>query len=544
MTRRKTIVEMKIEDLPYPNKGFGIVDGKKIFVKGGVPGQKVKVLIKKRRANYCEGKILEVLENSPIEKETSCVHFGKCGGCTYQAIPYEKQLEMKVMQVKNLFEDEGIEGYEFLGIEKSPQIYEYRNKMEFTFGDEGKDKSLSLGLHKRGKFYEVVNVQGCNIVDEDFSKVLATVLNCFIDMDISYYNKKSHQGVLRNLVMRKALSTGEILINLVTTSQIDNDLKDFIDSLLGIELDGKIVGILHTINDSISDAIKVDKLEVLYGRNYIIEETLSLKFKISSFSFFQTNTFGAEKLYSIVRDFAGNVDDKIVFDLYCGTGTISQIMATCTKKVIGIELVEEAVEMARENARLNGLLNCEFIAGDVLKEVDKLKDKPDLVILDPPRDGINPKALKKILSYNPEKFVYVSCNPVSLVRDLKEFVNGGYIVEKVKCMDMFPMTPHVETVVLLSQRKADNHIEVDLDLDGLDVTSAESKATYNEIQQYVLKETGLMVSNLYIAQIKKKCGIDVGECFNKPKTENAKQPKCPEDKEKAIKDALKHFGMI
>ncbi|MBU5314442.1 23S rRNA (uracil-5-)-methyltransferase RumA [Tissierella carlieri] len=359
------------------------------------------------------------MEKSPLEIEAKCPHFGGCGGYTYQSIPYEEELKIKENQVKRLFVEEGIEDFNFLGVERSPSLEEYRNKMEYTFGDEHRDGPLSLGLHKKGRFYEVVSVGKCNIVDRDFAIILGEVINYFRNTDIPCYNKKIHVGVLRHFVIRKALSTGEILLNLVTSSQGEVPLDELIERLKKLELDGEIKGFIHTINDNVADAIKVDRSDLVYGRDYIIEEILGLKFKISPFSFFQTNTFGAEKLYSIVRDFAGDIDDKIV---------------------------EEAVEKAYENSKLNRLDNVEFIAGDVLEEVEKLVEKPDLIILDPPREGINPKALQKIIDFSPEKFVYVSCNPVTLVRDLKEFIDRGYRIEKVKCMDMFPRTGHVEVV--------------------------------------------------------------------------------------------------
>ena len=451
MAKKKDIVEVEIKDVLFPNKSYGEINGNKILFKGGIKGQKVKVMVTKKGKNHLGGRIVGLVERSPIEKEPTCSHFGICGGCTYQTLSYKEQLKLKKEQVLKLFEKAGIEDFEFLGIEKSPREFEYRNKMEYTFGDEEKGGALSLGLHRKGRFYEVINVISCSISDIDFRSIFAEILNYFKARNIPYYNKKDHVGVLRYLVIRKALSTGEILINLVTSSQEEVELHELLDKLKTLELEGQIVGFIHTIDDSLADAIKVDKLDLIYGRDYIIEEILGLKFKISPFSFFQTNTFGAEKLYSIVRDFAGDTKDNIIFDLYSGTGTIAQIMAPVAKKVVGIEIVEEAVEIARENAKLNSLDNCEFIAGDVLQEVDKLKEKPDLIILDPPREGINPKALGKIIDFNPKRFVYVSCNPVTLVRDLKGFIDRGYSIEKVKCMDMFPQTSHVETVVLLSR---------------------------------------------------------------------------------------------
>ncbi|WP_353097635.1 23S rRNA (uracil(1939)-C(5))-methyltransferase RlmD [Tissierella praeacuta] len=448
MARKNDLIEFEIKEVGFPNKGRAVFEEHNVKFKGGIEGQRVRAKVSRKRKGYIEAKLLDVLEKSPIETEISCPHFGFCGGCTYQSLSYENELKLKEKQIKTLFEQEGLD-INFLGIEKSPVVNGYRNKMEYTFGDEKKDGPLSLGLHRKGRFYEVVNVGNCNIVDKDFTTILAAVLNYFQELSITYYNKRSHTGFLRHLVVRKALSTGEILVNLVTSSQGELDEEEFVNSLNSLSLMGKITGILHTTNDSLSDIVKADKLELLYGKDYIVEEMLGLKFKISPFSFFQTNTFGAEKLYSMAREFAGDIDDKVVFDLYSGTGTIAQIMAPVAKKVIGIEIVEEAVEKARENAKLNNLNNVEFIAGDVLKAVDDLKERPDLIVIDPPRDGIHPKAINKIIDFNPETFVYVSCNPITLVRDLEIFIERGYKIEKAKCMDQFPRTPHCEVVTLL-----------------------------------------------------------------------------------------------
>lgn len=454
VARKKKIIETTIIDNIFPNKSVAEHEDRTIIFKGGIKGQKVRVLLGRKKKNYTEGKLLEVLERSPLEKNLSCSHEEDCGGCTYQTLLYEDELKFKKEQVLALFEKENIKDFNFLGIEKSPKIEGYRNKMEYTFGDEEKGGPLVLGFHKRGRFYEIVDTDACNIADRDFTTIRRKVMEYFRELNIPYYNKRTHEGILRHLVIRKALSTGEILINLVTTSQGNIDTDNFVKELMEIEgLEGKITGILHTINDGLGDIVKSDELYLLYGKDYITEEILGLKFKISPFSFFQTNTFGAERLYSIAREFAGDIDDKVVFDLYSGTGTIAQIMAKVAKKVVAIEIVEEAVMKARENAKLNELDNIEFIAGDVLKEVDNLKEKPDIVIIDPPRDGIHPKAINKIIDFSPENFVYVSCNPVTLVRDLKVFVERGYKVEKVKLMDMFPRTMHVECVVLMSRIK-------------------------------------------------------------------------------------------
>ena len=577
-----------VERVDFPNKGIVMVEESKedgntakaaCIVKNVLPGQRVTFTVNKVRKGKAEGRMLSVEEPSLLEVESPCPHFGFCGGCLYLTLPYEEQLKIKEKQVKRLL-DSCLKGKQmdwiFEGIKASPAVYEYRNKMEFSFGDEVKDGPLSLGMHKRGGFYDVVTVDNCCIVDEDYRLILKTTLDFFREHKLSFYHRLRHEGYLRHLLVRKGSRTGEILAALVTTTQYTEEgsgqsnegdllreregyqrkeeklLEEWKERLLSLKLKGEIVGLLHLRNDSVADVVKSDQTQILYGRDYFYEELLGLKFKISTFSFFQTNSLGAEVLYQTAREYIGDLRgidqagkaDKVVYDLYSGTGTIAQLMAPVAKKVIGVEIVEEAVKAAEQNAALNGLDNCRFIAGDVLKVLDTIEEKPDFIILDPPREGIHPKALEKIIDYGVERLIYISCKPTSLVRDLEVFLERGYAVERAVAVDQFPWTGNVETVVLLSQRKADDYVEVELALDELDLTSAESKATYAEIKDYVLKEHGLKVSNLYISQVKRKCGIEVGENYNLPKSEERKQPQCPVEKEKAIRDALEHFGMI
>ncbi|MNP12492.1 putative RNA methyltransferase [compost metagenome] len=340
---------------------------------------------------------------------------------------------------------------EFLGIEGSPDQWKYRNKMEFTFGDEEKGGELTLGMHIKGKPFGIVNVDVCEIVDEDFREILKATVEYFRGKDLPYYRVMKREGYLRHLVIRKAFETEEIMVNLVTTTQIDFSLDEYVELIKSLNYKGKLKSVLHTENNSFSDAVIPEKVNLLYGEDHITENLLGLKFKISPFSFFQTNSKGAEKLYSLVRDFMGSGEDKVVFDLYCGTGTIGQITAPKAKKVRGIELIEEAVVAANENAKLNGLDNCEFIAGDVAKVITQLKDKPDIIILDPPRSGVHPVALKYVVDFKAQDIIYVSCNPKTLVDDLKYLIASGYKVQKTLCMDMFPNTPHCETIVKLSR---------------------------------------------------------------------------------------------
>lgn len=560
--KKGQIVEGIIERVDFPNKGIlRAEDGTRVIVKNAIMGQKVSAAVNKVRKGKCEGRLLEVLEKSALElPEPGCVHYGICGGCTFQSLPYEEQLSMKEQQVKDLIDaviTEENKGYEFLPIKASPRPKAYRNKMEFSFGDEYKDGPLALGMHKRGSFYDIVNVGECQIVDEDFRRVLKITLEYFKERQIPFYHKLRHTGYLRHFLVRKAAKTGEILVDLVTTTQMEelsgeNEsalLEGWVKKLCEEKYDGVLKGILHTKNDSVADTIKNEGTDILFGQDFFYEELLGLKFKITPFSFFQTNSLGAEVLYQTAREFIGDaLDDEAnqtVFDLYSGTGTIAQILSPVAKKVIGVEIVEEAVVAARENAALNGLTNCEFIAGDVLKVIDTIGEKPDYIVLDPPRDGIHPKALEKIIRYNVPQMVYISCKPTSLARDLEVLQARGYKVKKVQCVDMFPATGNIETVVLLSKGEIDSKkVRVEFSLEDMDMSGFQKGATYEQIKAYVLEHTGLKVSSLYISQIKRKCGLDVGQNYNLSKKEDAKVPKCPPEKEAAIRDALKYFQMI
>lgn len=468
--KKGQVLEGVVERVLFPNKGIAVTDdGREAVVKNTLPGQKISFLVQKTRKGKCEGRLLAVLEKSPVElEEAACPHFGVCGGCAYQNLSYEEQLALKKKQVRDMLlpvlKEGGVDfDAVFEGIRQSPGQFEYRNKMEFSFGDTQKDGPLALGMHKRGSFYDIVNVENCRIVDEDYRRILVCVRDFFAEKKISFYHKLSHEGYLRHLLVRKAAKTGEILIGLVTSSQTEGFdetrlLEEMKERTLEIPFNGKIAGILHIKNDSLADVIADYGTDILYGQDFFYEELLGMKFKITPFSFFQTNSLGAEVLYQTAREFVGDAigtsgqNKSTVFDLYSGTGTIAQMLAPAAGRVIGVEIVEEAVRAAEENARLNGLSNCEFIADDVLKALDTMKDQPDFIVLDPPRDGVHPKALGKIASYGVERMVYISCKPTSLARDLEEFQKYGYRVEHVCCVDMFPGTVHVETCVLLGRK--------------------------------------------------------------------------------------------
>ena len=493
--------------MDYPNKGIIETEDGVVKAACALPGQKVRVFVKKVRHGVGEGILKEVVEPSSVETEDHCPHAGRCGGCLYQTYPYEEELKIKDGQVRRLIEPvltgQDCE-YTFEDIVSCTVSEGYRNKMEFTFGDEYKGGPLALGMHRRGSMYDIETVTSCRIVDPDYCRIIETTVRYFAGRNIPYYHRVTHVGYLRHLLVRRTRS-GEILVGLVTTGtdgkvriqdkeeasdtgvnmDVDENelIKGYTDSILGLKNDGtisgSIQGIIHIINDSVADAVKADRVDVLYGQDFITEELLGLKFKITPFSFFQTNTYGAELLYSKVREYAASVmgdGDETIYDLYSGTGTIAQILAGTDyfgnddekegsykgkdltdenrqhkRKVIGVEIVEEAVEAARVNAKGNGLDNCMFIAGDVLKVLDDLTEKPDLIILDPPREGIHPKALPKIISYGVDNIIYVSCKTTSLARDLEVFLQAGYVVRRICPVDQFPRTGNIETVCLLTR---------------------------------------------------------------------------------------------
>ena len=469
----------------FPNIGtVEVNDGEEkvlVKVKNAIIGQTVEGTVNKKKHNLLEARLERVTERSECEIDSPCPHFGVCGGCLYQTFPYEEQLKIKEKQVYSLIE-KAISGKEpnlndkYEGIIGSPNAEGYRNKMEYSFGDEYKDGPLALGLHKRGSTYDIVNTPYCRIADEDFGRILQATLDYFSGLNIPYFHKMRHEGILRHLCVRKGGKSGEMLVFLVTSSAwkekyTENEWKEILEGwknkILEIGINDRLTGILYVKNDSFADAVIDEGTTILYGKDFFEEELLGLDFRISPFSFFQNNSLGAEILYGKVRDYL--LEDMsykpVVYDLYTGTGTIAQLVSPAAGRVIGVEIVAEAVEAAKESAKRNGLTNCEFIAGDVLKVIDDIETKPDYIILDPPRDGINPKALEKIIDYGVERMVYVSCKPTSLARDLVMLYEKGYEIKKMCMVDMFPQTGHVETVCLLSKlHEAKHHVNVNLDM--------------------------------------------------------------------------------
>ena len=501
--KKGDIAEGVVETLRFPNKGVFHVEDLEVVVKNSLPGQKIRARITKKRNGRAEGTLLEVLAPSKEEITAPCPQFGTCGGCLFLNLPEEKELELKEKQLRTLLRAADPEADSwFEGILESPVTEGYRNKMELTFGDLEKDGPLTLGMHKRGSFYDVTNADECRIVDGDFRKIIRKTREYWAETGVPFYHRMRQQGYLRHLLIRKGMKTGELLIDLVTTTQTgtlpagrsEEELLDgFVRVLSEETYEGRIAGILHTRNDSVADVVEDQGTDILQGKGSFEEELLGLQFTVTPFSFFQTNSFGAELLYETARkmitqamteeqdtslsasfatapDMNRDGDPKqetesealnttvnpeqkkpVIFDLYCGTGTISELISPVASRVIGVEIVEEAVEAARENAVRNHTPNCEFIAGDVLKVLDTIEEKPDFIILDPPRDGVHPKALPKILAYGVSYILYISCKPTSLARDLPLMKEQGYVPVRGVSVNQFPKTANVETIVLLKK---------------------------------------------------------------------------------------------
>lgn len=377
-----------------------------------------------------------------------------CGGCLYQGVPYEQQRAEKEKIIREQLVRHKVDDSVFRGLVSALSEYRYRNKMEYTFGDFEIGGELTLGMHKKKHFMSIVTCDECQLVPMDFNRVLRATLDFCIDKGYSFYHKKSHQGLLRNLVVRHGVKTHELLINIVTSSEDGFDEAGYLTMLQGIKLDNKLVGVLRTFNDSLADAVINEGVKILYGRDYYNEEILGLKFKVNAFSFFQTNIKAVERLYSEALALIPDPDDKIVYDLYCGTGTISQLMASKAKKVYGVEIVQDSIDAAIDNAKMNGIDNCHFICGDVKAKLDEVTEKPDMIVVDPPRMGMHDKVVEMLASYGIEQILYISCNPNTMAMNLEKFAELGYKPRVIKAYDNFAKTKHVECIALIQKVKS------------------------------------------------------------------------------------------
>ena len=542
--RKNDLVTLEIEDCGIDGEGIGKADGFTVFVKDAVIGDTVTAKIIKAKKNYGYGRLMEVLKPSPYRVEPKCEFARQCGGCQLQALSYDQQLVFKTNKVKGHLERIG--GFTDIPMEPiigMDELFHYRNKAQFPVG-RNKEGKIVTGFYA-GRTHNIIENRDCALGVAENKEVLDRVIAHMEKYGIEPYNEATGKGLVRHVLIRYGYFTKEVMVCLILNGNKIPKEELLVKSLC--EIPG-MTSITINVNKKHSNVILGEEIRLLWGQEYITDRIGDISYQISPLSFYQVNSMQTQKLYAKALEYADLHGEETVWDLYCGIGTISLFLAQKAKFVRGVEIVPAAIENAKENAKLNGLENTEFFVGkaeEVLpREYKKNGVYADVIVVDPPRKGCDETLLETMVEMNPDRIVYVSCDSATLARDLKYLCERGYELRKVCPVDQFGMTVHVETVVLLSQQKPDDTIEIDLDLDELDATSAELKATYQEIKDYVLKESGLKVSSLYISQVKRKCGIEVGENYNLPKSENARVPQCPKEKEDAIKAALKYYAMI
>ena len=528
----------------YASEGQGVarVEGLAVFVAGAIRGETVRVQIEHLGHTAAYGRILQVLEPSPHRVPPGCPQAGACGGCVFWHMDYEEELYAKARRVTDALNRIGGQSLELVPIVPSPRETGYRNKAQYPV-------ALVHGKATAGFFrprtHQVLDVGRCRIQGSAADRAKDTVVRWMRDNRVAPYDEKTRQGLVRHIYVRTASVTGQVLVCLVVNGDGIPQEMALVENLLkNVDNLGTVVLSIHK---KPGNAVLGDRFRTLYGPGYIEDRLCGLSFRLSPRSFYQVNHDQAQQLYEAAVELAALTGTETAVDLYCGTGTISLVLARKAGRVIGVEIIDQAVADARENARRNGLTNAEFRCADASQAAAQLAAegiRPDVIVVDPPRKGLDETGMDAMVQMDPEKIVYISCDPATLARDLKYLTARGYRLTTAWAYDMFPKCAHVETVVLLSKLNTKQHIEVELNLDELDLTDAEKKATYQEIKDYVLEHSGLKVSSLYIAQVKQKCGIIERENYNKPKSENVKQPQCPPEKEKAIKEALKHFGMV
>ena len=560
MMQKNELVKVKIEDIGVGGEGIGKVDGYTLFIKDAIIGDVVEAKVMKAKKNYGYARLMNVLTPSKDRiEEVVCPMARKCGGCQIQEMKYPAQLAFKESKVRGNLERIGEVPGELLdqimhpvvGMdEEGMQPFRYRNKAQFPIGTD-KDGRVTAGFYA-GRTHSIIGNTDCVLGVEVNEEILNCILDFMEEFEIPAYDEVKHKGLVRHVLLRYGFKTDEIMVCLVINGKTIPHCHDLVGRLRQIP---GMTSITLSSNTAKTNVIMGDTIRLLWGQEFITDYIGEIKYQISPLSFYQVNPVQTEKLYGLALDYAGLTGNETVWDLYCGIGTISLFLAKKAKQVYGVEIVPQAIDDARNNAKINDITNAEFYVGkaeEVLPEYYKEYEKThngetahaDVIVVDPPRKGCEESLLQTIVNMQPEKVVYVSCDSATLARDVKFLRAKGYELKDVTPVDQFPHTVHVETVVLLSQQKPDDTIEIDLDLDELDATSAELKATYQEIKDYVLKEFGLKVSSLYISQVKRKCGIEVGENYNFPKSENARVPQCPKEKEDAIKAALKYFAMI
>lgn len=541
---KNKIYRCQITDYTSDGTGFAKIEGRAVFVPRTAVGDQCDVRIVKVTKNVAFGRVERLVVPSAARIAPACPAADKCGGCCYQHITYAEELRAKEKKVRDaLTRIGGQDGAKLRGITGAPTTEHYRNKAQYPVGRD-KDGRIVTGFY-RPRSHDIVPVERCLIQSEKADRIAAVVRAWMQDYDVPPYDYAAKRGAVRHIYVRVGEKSGESQLTLIAATHKMPALDELIRRLRAQE--PSLTGILLSHNQRGDNVILGDKTDVLWGEPMLEDRLCGHSFLLSPEAFYQVNHAQAEKLYACALDFAGLTGQETVIDLYCGAGTITLALAEQAKQVIGVEIVPEAVENAKRNALRNDMTNVEFLCADAGQAARQLAQRgvaPDVLVVDPPRKGLDETARDAILKMLPPRVVYVSCDPATLARDIAELCGAGYALERAQAFDLFPRTNHVETVVLLSKLNTKQHIEVELNLDELDLTAAESKATYEEIREYVLEHTGLKVSHLYIAQVKQKYGIIERENYNKPKSENSRQPKCPPEKEAAITEALKHFGMI
>ncbi len=543
--RKNDLVTLEIEDCGIDGEGIGKADGFTVFVKDAVIGDTVTAKIIKAKKNYGYGRLMEVLKPSPYRVEPKCEFARQCGGCQLQALSYDQQLVFKTNKVKGHLERIG--GFTDIPMEPiigMDELFHYRNKAQFPVG-RNKEGKIVTGFYA-GRTHNIIENRDCALGVAENKEVLDRVIAHMEKYGIEPYNEATGKGLVRHVLIRYGYFTKEVMVCLILNGNKIPKEELLVKSLC--EIPG-MTSITINVNKKHSNVILGEEIRLLWGQEYITDRIGDISYQISPLSFYQVNPMQTQKLYAKALEYADLHGEETVWDLYCGIGTISLFLAQKAKFVRGVEIVPAAIENAKENAKLNGLENTEFFVGkaeEVLpREYKKNGVYADVIVVDPPRKGCDETLLETMVEMNPDRIVYVSCDSATLARDLKYLCERGYELRKVCPVDQFGMTVHVETVVLLSKGEVDSKkIRVEFSLEDMDMSEFQDGATYTQIKDYVLEHSGLKVSNLYISQIKRKCGIEVGKNYNLPKSEDSRQPLCPPEKEKAIREAFKYFGMI
>ena len=542
MLKKNDEIYLTVKSCTVQGSGVCDHDGMTVFVRGAVTGDRVLAHIIKVKKTYAVGIIKKLVQRSPMRAKNFCPIAEKCGGCCFAHIKYESELEIKAQQVADNFKRLGKLDITPAPIIPSPSSERYRNKAQYPVGSDG--RFATIGFYAP-MTHRIIDCADCLLQPKEFSEITDIFRNWIREKKISVYNEADGSGIIRHIYIRKAVVTGQIMVCIVANSDSIPHAEALIEQLK--EIDG-LASVILNINRDKTNVVLGKECKTLFGSDYITDELCGLKFNLSPLSFYQVNHDGAEILYNKAKEYAALTGSETLVDLYCGTGTIGLTMAKDVKSLIGVEIIPQAIENAKENARLNGIDNAEFICADAAQAASTLLErgvKPDIVILDPPRKGCDEALIKTVAEMSPERVVYVSCDSATLARDCQRFAALGYRTLAATPVDMFPHTAHVETVVLLSKGEIDSKkVRVEFSLEDMDMSGFQKGATYEQIKAYVLEHTGLKVSSLYISQIKRKCGLDVGQNYNLSKKEDAKVPKCPPEKEAAIRDALKYFQMI